>query len=96
MRAITGSRLVEPEEVVGLDVAAELVGMPPARVRRYLRVGLVMPRRVEGRRPMLGRDELARLRRIRRLTDDLGLNLAGVEVTLHLLDVIARLEERRR
>jgi MerR family transcriptional regulator/heat shock protein HspR len=89
-------RTREPDEVVEVEAVADLVGMPAARVRHYLRVGLVTPRRTEGQRPVLGPAELARLRRIRRLSDDLGLNLAGVEVALHLLDVIEALEARRR
>jgi MerR family transcriptional regulator/heat shock protein HspR len=69
-----------------LEVAAELAGLPPRRVRRYLRAGLVRPARVAGRVVLFSEAEVARLRKIRRLTDDLGLNLAGVEVVLRLLD----------
>ena len=74
-----------------LEVAAELVRLPPARVRRYVRRGLIHPARVEGRVLLFGEAELARLRRIRRLSEDLGLNLAGIEVTLRLLDEIEML-----
>jgi len=83
-----------------IEVAAERVGLPAARVRRYLRAGLVRPVATEGRTPLLGEGELARLRRIRRLADDLGLNQPGVEVALRLLDQIetlqAALAERER
>jgi MerR family transcriptional regulator, heat shock protein HspR len=75
-----------------LTVAAQLVGLPPARVRRYLEVGLVRARTDERGAPLLGTAELARLRKIRRLTSDLGLNLAGVEVALRLLDEIEALQ----
>jgi MerR family transcriptional regulator, heat shock protein HspR len=73
---------------VRLEVAARLVRLPPARVRRYVRAGLVRPPRVEGRSPLFSESELARLRKIRRLADDLGLNAAGVEVAVRLLDEI--------
>jgi MerR HTH family regulatory protein len=76
---------------VRLDIAARLVRLPPARVRRYVRAGLVRPPRVEGRSPLFSEAELARLRKIRRLADDLGLNAAGVEVTVRLLDEIEAL-----
>ncbi len=76
---------------VRLEVAARLVRLPPARVRRYVRAGLVQPPRVEGRSPLFSEAELARLRRIRRLADDLGLNAAGVEVAVRLLDEIEAL-----
>ena len=82
-----------PTEVYELEVAARLVRLPPARVRRYVRVGLIRPTRLEGRIAFFGEDELARLRRIRRLVEDLGLNMAGVEIVLRLVD---ELEAARR
>jgi DNA-binding transcriptional MerR regulator len=75
-----------------LDVAARLVRVSPARIRYYVRTGFVRPSRVEGDAPFFGDAELARLRRIRRLQEDLGLNAAGVEVALHLLDEIEQLQ----
>jgi MerR family transcriptional regulator/heat shock protein HspR len=76
-----------------LEVAARLSRLPPARVRRYVRVGLVRPSRLDGRTAYFGEDELARLRTIRRLSEDLGINAAGVEVVLRLLDEIRALTE---
>jgi MerR family transcriptional regulator/heat shock protein HspR len=71
-----------------LEVAARLTRLPAARVRRYVRIGLVRPSRLEGRTALFGEDELARLRTIRRLGEDLGINAAGVEVVLRLVDEI--------
>jgi MerR family transcriptional regulator/heat shock protein HspR len=79
-----------------LETAAELAKVPPARIRYYVRIGLVTPSRIEGRRPYFGEPELARLRKIRRLHDDLGLDSAGVEAALRLLDEIERLRAARR
>lgn len=73
------------------DAAAELVRMSPSTVRRFVRMGLIRPIRYEGRSALFGDAELARLRRLRRLSEDLGLNAAGLEVTSRLLDEIARL-----
>jgi DNA-binding transcriptional MerR regulator len=85
-------------EYVRLEAAAQLVRLSARRVRRYVEAGLVQPSRIEGDEPLFGDAELARLRRIRRLREDLGLNSAGVEVTLRLLDEIvalhAALDER--
>jgi DNA-binding transcriptional MerR regulator len=75
-----------------LEVAARMVRVTPARVRYYVRAGFVRPSRVEGDAPYFGDDELARMRRIRRLQEDLGLNAAGVEVVLHLIDEIQQLQ----
>ena len=87
------SKRSETATTVGyrLEVAAQLAGLPPWRVRRYLRAGLVRPARA-GRVVLFSEAEVARLRKIRRLTEDLGLNLAGVEVVLRLLDEIAVLQ----
>jgi MerR family transcriptional regulator/heat shock protein HspR len=86
--------LSQAVSAVTLDVAARLVHMPPARVRRCASMGLVRPRRVENGRWWFGQEELARLRKIRRLQDDLGLNLAGVEVALRLTERIEQLSGR--
>jgi len=74
-----------------LTAAARLVGMSPSRVRRYVEVGLVRTVVDEGGQPVLGATELARLRKIRRLTSDLGLNAPGVEIVVRLLDEIESL-----
>ena len=75
-----------------LEDAARLARIPVARVRRYIRVGLIRPARVERRVAFFGEAELAQLRRIRRLNQDLGINTAGVEVVLRLLDEIDALQ----
>jgi MerR family transcriptional regulator/heat shock protein HspR len=74
------------EEVYRLEIAARRVRLSPRRIRRYVRAGLVQPVRVERGLLLFSEAELLRLRRIRRLTDDLGLNMPGVEVALRLLD----------
>jgi MerR family transcriptional regulator/heat shock protein HspR len=65
--------------------AAHTVGITITRLVRYERLGLISPS-IENRRPSYGPGELARLRKIRRLTEDLGVNLAGVEIIMRLLD----------
>jgi MerR family transcriptional regulator/heat shock protein HspR len=90
---MTGS-LSQSLSAVSLDIAARLVHMPPSRVKRYASLGLVQPRRVDHGQWWFGQEELARLRKIRRLQEDLGLNLAGVEVALRLTDRIEQLRRR--
>jgi MerR family transcriptional regulator/heat shock protein HspR len=80
-----------PMAVYELEVAARLTRLPATRVRRYVRVGLIRPVRVEGRTAYFSEAELARLRTIRRLGEDLGLNAAGVEVVLRLVDEVRTL-----
>lgn len=67
------------------EVVAELLRLSPAVLRRYERHGLVRPRRL-GRARAYSEAELRRLRRIRRLTVDMGVNLAGVEIILRLVE----------
>jgi MerR family transcriptional regulator, heat shock protein HspR len=81
-----------PDQLWGLEAAAARVRLPPSRMRRYVRLGLVRPARYEGRSALFGDAELAKLRRLRRLSEDLGLNTAGLEVAIRLLDEIARLQ----
>ena len=72
-----------------LDVAAERVRLPVAQVR------LVRPAHGEGVEALFGEAELARLRKIRRLRQDLGLNLIALDVVLRLLDRIEALQSER-
>ena len=74
-----------------LEVVAALAHCAPSQVRRYERLGLVVPRRREGRATYYGDEELARLRKIQRLVRDCGLNTAGVEVVLRLTEQIQML-----
>lgn len=61
-------------------------------LRSYERIGLVVPSRSQGRIRLYSRRDIDRLRQIRRLMDDLGVNLAGVEVIMNLTARIAELE----
>ena len=75
-----------------ISIAARLLGVHEQTLRYYERAGLVEPARSKGRIRLYSYDDLERVRQIRRLTDDLGVNLAGVEVILRLADRIRELE----
>ncbi|HEY7197757.1 MAG TPA: helix-turn-helix transcriptional regulator [Gaiellaceae bacterium] len=74
-----------------ISVAAELVGMHPQTLRIYETKGLVRPKRTPGNTRLYSEADLERLRLVQRLTTELGLNLAGVDVVLRLQDEVARL-----
>jgi len=76
------------EHYYTIEIVSQRVNMPAATVRRYTRLGYVEPRAWRGRTPLYGEADVARLRKIARLTRDLGLNSAGVEVVLRLTDEI--------
>ncbi len=67
-----------------ISVAAELAEMHPQTLRLYERKGLVNPRRSSGNTRLYSQADIERLHEIRRLTQELGLNLAGVEEILRL------------
>jgi DNA-binding transcriptional MerR regulator len=69
--------------------------LAPARVRRFIRLGLVTPAGAESGAVTFDDVDIARLRRIRRLAEDLGLNVAAIEVVLHLIDQIEALNRER-
>jgi MerR family transcriptional regulator, heat shock protein HspR len=77
-----------------ISIAAELVGMHPQTLRIYEQKGLVRPKRTAGNTRLYSDRDLDRLRVIQRLTSELGLNLAGVEIVLRLEDELKRMQAR--
>lgn len=78
------------EPVYIISVAARMLGVRTQTLRYYERLGLVEPQRTSGNQRVYSRSDVEKVRRIRGLMDDLGVNLAGVEVILNLLN---RLQE---
>ena len=72
-------------------MAAELLGMHPQTLRKYERLGLVQPTRTMGSMRVYDREELERLRLIKHLVDELGINLAGVQRLLQVAEVMQRI-----
>jgi MerR family transcriptional regulator/heat shock protein HspR len=91
---------MEDRGIYMISVAAELVGMHPQTLRVYEQKGLVRPKRTAGNTRLYSEQDLERLRLIQRLTTELGLNLAGVELVLRLEDELrkahARIERLQR
>jgi MerR family transcriptional regulator/heat shock protein HspR len=83
-----------PNAAFVISVAARLVGVHEQTLRYYERAGLLEPARSKGRIRLYSLYDLERVRQIRRLTDDMGVNLAGVEVIMRLTDHIHELEQR--
>ncbi len=73
-----------------ISVAAELVGMHPQTLRMYEAKGLVRPQRTPGGTRLYSDADLERLRIVQRLTTELRVNLAGVEIVLRLEDELRR------
>jgi MerR family transcriptional regulator/heat shock protein HspR len=88
------ARALPPNAAFVISVAARLVGVHEQTLRYYERAGLVEPARSKGRIRLYSLYDLERVRQIRRLTDEMGVNLAGVEVIMRLTDRIRELEQR--
>ncbi len=77
-----------------ISVAADLVGMHPQTLRMYESKGLIRPKRTGGNTRLYSEADVERLKLIQRLTNELGLNLAGVEHVLRLEDELRRMRAR--
>jgi len=77
-----------------ISVAAKMIGVHAQTLRYYERAGLVAPSRSGGNKRLYSHRDIERLRQIKTLVDDLGVNLAGVEVILRMLDRMADMEQR--
>ncbi|HKU56562.1 MAG TPA: helix-turn-helix transcriptional regulator [Gaiellaceae bacterium] len=77
-----------------ISVAAELVGMHPQTLRMYETKGLVRPQRTPGGTRLYSEADIERLRIVQRLTSELGLNLAGVELVLRLEDELRKAHQQ--
>ena len=88
----------KPRYVV--SVAARMIGIEAHTLRYYERLGLVQPERSSGNIRLYSEEDIDRLRYVKALMSDCGVNLAGVEVALRLMqrmrDMQRRLEEMEK
>jgi len=83
---------VPDEPCYVISVASRMVELHPQTLRYYERIGLVVPERSAGSVRLYSPGDIDRLRKVQRLTKDLGVNLAGADVILRLTDTIERLQ----
>lgn len=74
------------QPVYMIGVAAGLCNVHPQTLRQYERLGLVVPSRAGAKNRLYSEADIKRIRQIQRLTQEMGVNLAGVEVILRLLE----------
>jgi MerR family transcriptional regulator/heat shock protein HspR len=77
-----------------ISVAARMLGLHAQTLRYYEKVGVIEPSRSRGRVRLYSNRDIERLRQIRTLMEDLGVNLAGVEVILRLTERISEMERQ--
>ena len=78
-------------ELIFISDAARLLDMHPQTLRKYERLGLVRPARTVGSMRLYSRGEIEKLRFIKRLVDESGVNLAGVQQLLSVAEAMQRI-----
>lgn len=82
------------EPCYGISVVARMLGVHAQTLRYYEKAGLIEPSRPRGRVRLYSQRDVERLRQIKTLMNDLGVNLAGVDVILHLMQRAAEMERQ--
>ncbi len=75
-----------------ISVAARIVGVQTHTLRYYEKLGIIEPSRSQGNIRLYSERDIAQLRRVKTLMDDLGVNLAGVEVVLRMAQHMSELQ----
>lgn len=82
----------EPRYVI--SIAAKMIGVQVHTLRYYERVGVIEPSRSSGNIRLYSEREITLLRRVKSLMNDLGINLAGIEVILRMSQRLAELQNQ--
>jgi len=82
------------EPCYGISVVARILGVHAQTLRYYEKAGLIEPSRSRGRVRLYSQRDVERLRQIKTLMNDLGVNLAGAEVILHLNERITEMQRQ--
>ncbi|MEE9399043.1 MAG: helix-turn-helix transcriptional regulator [Dehalococcoidales bacterium] len=80
----------EPRYVI--SIAAKILGIQTYTLRYYERIGIIEPYRSQGNIRLYSEQDINLLRRVKTLVDDLGVNLAGVEVILRMMQWMNELQ----
>lgn len=75
-----------------ISVAARILEMHPQTLRKYERVGFVSPSRTGGKLRLYSEEDIVKLRLIKHLTAEMGLNIAGVELALGLFNQMIKMK----
>ena len=78
-----------------ISVVSEMLGIHPQTLRIYEREGFIKPRRSGGNTRMYSEEDVEKLEMILRLTRELGVNLAGVEVILSMREKMEHMQRER-
>ena len=82
----------EPRYVI--SIAARMLGIQSHTLRYYERIGIIMPSRSRGNIRLYSESDIAYIRQLKRLMDELGVNMAGVEVIMRMAERMSSLQKR--
>jgi len=82
----------EPRYVI--SIAARMVGVQTHTLRYYEKVGIIEPSRSRGNLRLYSERDIAHLKRVKTLMDDMGVNLAGVEVIMRMVEQMMELQNQ--
>jgi MerR family transcriptional regulator, heat shock protein HspR len=86
-------KIDEDKEFQMISIVAEKLNLHPQTLRFYEKRGLIKPTRSKGNKRLYSKDNIEKIKLIHRLTKELGVNLAGVEVILNMRETIKKLEK---
>ena len=82
----------EPRYVI--SVAARLLGVQTHTLRYYEKIGIIEPSRSRGNIRLYSESDIEYLRQLKRLMDELGVNMAGVEIIMRMTNRISQMQRR--
>jgi MerR family transcriptional regulator/heat shock protein HspR len=85
-------KMTQSKEYYVISVMAEMAGLHPQTLRYYERMGILHPSRSQGNIRLYSREDVERVKRIKTLTQDMGVNLAGVEIILNLTEQMEKMK----
>jgi len=91
---VNDEAVIEVQGVYIISVAARILDMHPQTLRKYERLGLINPGRTIGMLRLYSTEDIKKVQLIRYLSDELGLNLAGVEFALAAFDNMSTIKQR--
>ncbi len=93
-QTVESEAALQMEGVYIISVAARILDMHPQTLRKYERLGLIRPGRTLGMLRLYSTEDIRKLRLIRHLSDEMGLNLAGVEFVLTAVQNLITMQQR--
>ena len=86
--------VVRGHKLYMISVVSEMLGIHPQTLRLYEREGFIKPKRSDGNTRLYSEEDVERLEMVLRLTRELGVNLAGVEIILSMREKMERMQQQ--